>query len=178
MVKRSPLIEKIDAIIRPTVENMGYALVRIRLQPQRGRQVLQIMAEPSGDVREMTVEDCAEISRHISALMDVEDPISSAYNLEVSSPGIDRPLVTAEDFARFTGYEASVELEWPQDGRKRFKGQILSVEQNVVALKLDEANTAELNVDDMQQAKLVLTDALIRMYMEKRKAQADANANR
>lgn len=178
MVKRSPLIEKIDAIIRPTVENMGYALVRIRLQPQRGRQVLQIMAEPSGDVREMTVEDCAEISRHISALMDVEDPISSAYNLEVSSPGIDRPLVTAEDFARFTGYEASVELEWPQDGRKRFKGQIVSVEQNVVALKLDEANTAELNVDDMQQAKLVLTDALIRMYMEKRKAQADANANR
>lgn len=178
MVKRSPLIEKIDAIIRPTVESMGYALVRIRLQPQRGRQVLQIMAEPSGDTREMTVEDCAEISRHISALMDVEDPISSAYNLEVSSPGIDRPLVTAEDFARFTGYEASVELEWPQDGRKRFKGQIVSVEQNVVALKLDEANTAELNVDDMQQAKLVLTDALIRMYMEKRKAQADANANR
>lgn len=171
MVKNSPLIQRIDAMIRPAVEALGFDIVRIRLHAQRGTQVLQIMAEPLGDSREMTVQDCALISRHISAILDVEDPISSAYNLEISSPGIDRPLASAEDFLRFIGHEANVEMEWPIDGRKRFKGEILAVQGDEVRLKLDEKNEAVLDISGMQQAKLALTDKLIAEHLAKRKAQ-------
>ena len=171
MVKSSPLIQRIDAMIRPAVEALGFDIVRIRLHAQRGTQVLQIMAEPAGDSREMTVQDCALISRHVSAIMDVEDPISSAYNLEISSPGIDRPLNNAADFGRFIGHEASIEMEWPVEGRKRFKGEILAVDGDEVRLKLDEKNEAVLDIAGMQQAKLALTDALIAEHLAKRKAQ-------
>lgn len=171
MVKVSPIIQRIDALIRPSVEGLGFDVVRIRLQQQRGVQVLQVMAEPAGDSREMTVQDCAQVSRHISAIMDVEDPISGAYNLEVSSPGIDRPLGSAAEFARYIGHEASVEMEWPVEGRKRFKGEILSVEGEEVRLKLDEKNEALLEIAGMQQAKLALTDKLISEHLAKRKAQ-------
>lgn len=173
MVKVSPLVQRIDAMVRPAIAGLGFDVVRIRLAAQRGTQVLQIMAEPQGDTREMTVEDCALISRHVSAILDVEDPISGAYNLEVSSPGIDRPLNSAEDFARFTGHEASVEMEWPIEGRKRFKGEILAVEDGEVRLKLDAQNEASLAIADMQQAKLVLTDALIAEHLQRREAQAE-----
>jgi ribosome maturation factor RimP len=171
-VKQSPVIQRVDAMIRPAIEGLGFDLVRIRLHAQRGTQVLQIMAEPQGDSREMTVQDCAQVSRHVSAILDVEDPIAGAYNLEVSSPGIDRPLLDAADFARYTGDEASVEMEWPVEGRKRFKGEIVAVEGNEVRLKLDEKNEALLDITGMQQAKLVLTDALIARHLAKRKAQA------
>lgn len=176
MVKQSPLIQRIDALIRPSVDDLGFDIVRIRLTAQRGTQVLQIMAEPKGDSREMTVEDCAQISRHVSAIMDVEDPISGAYNLEVSSPGIDRPLSSAAEFTRYIGYEASVEMEWPVEGRKRFKGEVLSVEGDEVRLKLDEKNEALLDISGMQQAKLVLTDALIQEHLKKR-AEQEAQQN-
>lgn len=172
MVKHSPIIQRIDALIRPAIEGLGFDIVRIKLHAQRGTQVLQIMAEPAGDTREMTVQDCAQVSRHVSAILDVEDPISGAYNLEVSSPGIDRPLNDAKDFLRFVGYEASVEMEWPVEGRKRFKGEILSVEGEELRLKLDDKNEAVLEISGMQQAKLVLTDALISEHLAKRKAQA------
>lgn len=174
MVKSSPLIQRIDAMLRPSIEDLGFDVVRIRLSAQRGTQVLQIMAEPLGDTREMTVQDCALVSRHVSALMDVEDPISGAYNLEVSSPGIDRPLTSVTDFARFIGHEASVEMEWPVEGRKRFKGEILSAEGDEVRLKLDEKNDVSLTVSDMQQAKLVLTDTLIQEHLKKRAEQEEA----
>lgn len=174
MVKSSPLIQRIDAMLRPSIEDLGFDVVRIRLSAQRGTQVLQIMAEPRGDTREMTVQDCALVSRHVSALMDVEDPISGAYNLEVSSPGIDRPLTSVTDFARFIGHEASVEMEWPVEGRKRFKGEILSAEGDEVRLKLDEKNDVSLTVSDMQQAKLVLTDTLIQEHLKKRAEQEEA----
>lgn len=174
MVKTSPLIQRIDAIIRPAIEGLGFDVVRIRLTAQRGTQVLQIMAEPKGDHREMTVQDCAQVSRHVSALLDVEDPISGAYNLEVSSPGIDRPLTCLEDFVRFIGHEASVEMEWPVEGRKRFKGAIVAADGDEVTLKLDEKNTVSLTVSDMQQAKLALTDALIEEHLKKRAAQEKA----
>lgn len=176
-MKQSPIIQRIDALIRPAIEGLGFDLVRIRLQAQRGVQVLQIMAEPKGDTREMTVQDCAQVSRHVSAIMDVEDPISSAYNLEVSSPGIDRPLMIAQDFARFVGEEASVEMEWPVEGRKRFKGEILAVEGDELRLKLDEKNEAVLEISGMQQAKLVLTDALIARHLAKRKEQSVEEGN-
>jgi ribosome maturation factor RimP len=176
MVKNSPLVQRIDALIRPSIEDLGFDVVRIRITAQRGTQVLQIMAEPHGDTREMTVQDCAQISRHVSAILDVEDPISGAYNLEVSSPGIDRPLTSAEDFTRFIGHEASVEMEWPVEGRKRFKGAIVSVEDGEVLLKLDEKNDAKLAVSDMQQAKLVLTDELIQEHLKKRAEQEEQKA--
>jgi ribosome maturation factor RimP len=172
MVKQSPIIQRIDDMIRPSVEGLGFDIVRIRLHAQRGTQVLQIMAEPSGDSREMTVQDCAKVSRHVSALLDVEDPISGAYNLEISSPGIDRPLNNSADFNRFIGHEASIEMEWPVDGRKRFKGEILSADDEEVRVKLDEKNEAVLEISGMQQAKLALTDALIAEHLAKRKAQS------
>lgn len=173
MVKLSPLAQRIDALVRPAIEGLGFDVVRIRITAQRGTQVLQIMAEPLGDTREMTVEDCAQISRHVSAIMDVEDPISSAYNLEVSSPGIDRPLTSAEDFTHYIGHEASVEMEWPVEGRKRFKGEILAVKGDEVRLKLDGKNEAVLEISGMQQAKLALTDALIQQHLKKRAAQQE-----
>lgn len=172
MAGRSPIVQRIDAIVRPTIESLGFDVVQIRLIAQRGGQVLQIMAEPQGGEREMTVEDCAQVSRHVSALLDVEDPISGAYNLEISSPGIDRPLNTVQDFERHIGYEASVEMEWPIEGRKRFKGEILAVEGTEVRLQLDAQHDVLLDVEGMQHAKLVLTDALIQEHLRKQQAQA------
>jgi ribosome maturation factor RimP len=117
------------------------------------------MAERTDD-RAMRVEDCTEISRTVSALLDVADPIAGAYLLEVSSPGIDRPLVRREDFARFAGFEAKVELSAPVDGRKRFRGRLLGVEGDDVRLLVDALPVA-LPITTVTRAKLVLTDELL-----------------
>lgn len=170
-MKNSVIIQRIDGIVRPTIEGLGFSLVRIKLSSQRGEDVLQIMAEPKGDSREMTVEDCAQISRHLSAVLDVEDPISGAYRLEISSPGIDRPLSSEEEFSRYIGHLVNVEMEWPVDGRKRFKGVIEAVENGKVTLELDAKNKTTLDVEGMQSAKLALTDELIRQHLAKRKQQ-------
>ncbi|GIR33095.1 MAG: hypothetical protein CM15mP46_0900 [Alphaproteobacteria bacterium] len=121
----NPLVEtKISQIIEAAIEELGFSLVRILYSGgQAGRNQLQIMAEPKAD-REMTVEDCQMISRHVSALLDVEDPISSAYVLEVSSPGIDRPLTRLTDYERFQGELAKITLRLMQDGRRRFNGRL------------------------------------------------------
>jgi len=151
--------DRISALIAPSIESMGYELVRVLLQGQK-RQVLQIMAERA-DRQPMTVEDCAEISRSISAVLDVEDPIPSAYSLEVSSPGIDRPLTRIKDYERFSGLEVKVESLRPVDGRKRFRGMLKG---------LDESDNVRLEVEgqellipfaDIHRAKLVLNDELI-----------------
>jgi ribosome maturation factor RimP len=149
---------KIEAMIAPSLEAMGYRVVRIAVTGGR-RATLQIMAERR-DEQAMTVEDCADISRTVSALLDVADPISGAYMLEVSSPGIDRPLVRREDFARFAGFEAKVELTAPVDGRKRFRGRLLGVDGDVVRLLIDAA-PVELPFALVARAKLVLTDELL-----------------
>jgi len=149
---------KIEAIIAPSLEAMGYRVVRVTMTGGR-RATLQIMAERA-DERPMTVEDCADISRTVSALLDVADPIAGAYTLEVSSPGIDRPLVRREDFARFTGYEAKVELSQPVAGRRRFRGKLLGVEGEAVRLLVDEA-AIDLPLAQVTRAKLVLTDELL-----------------
>ena len=115
---------KISHIIESAVEGLGFSLVRVLYSGgQAGRNQLQIMAEPTED-REMTVEDCQKISRHVSALLDVEDPICGAYLLEVSSPGIDRPLTRIEDYDRFAGELAKLTLRFMLDGRKRFNGRL------------------------------------------------------
>ncbi len=115
---------KINQIIEAAIEDLGFSLVRVLFSGgQAGRNQLQIMAEPKDD-REMTVEDCQRISRHISVLLDVEDPISSAYVLEVSSPGIDRPLMQLDDYDRFRGELAKITLRLMQNGRRRFNGRL------------------------------------------------------
>ena len=137
---------------------MGYRLVRVALTSTR-RPTLQVMAERR-DEAPMTVADCADISRAISALLDVADPIASAYTLEVSSPGIDRPLVRPEDYDRFAGFEARIDLSDPLDGRKRFRGRILGRDRDHVSLAV-EGGEARLPLAGIARAKLVLTDDLL-----------------
>ncbi len=153
-----PLHEKIAAIIEPSLVNMGYSLVQIRML-QGGRRTLQIMAERR-DGRNMTVDDCADISHSVSALLDVEDPIKEMYTLEVSSPGIDRPLVKIEDFARFAKFEAKLETKTPIEGRKRFKGRIAGVEGDDIVIEMDGARIP-IPFHNVHAAKLLLTDELI-----------------
>lgn len=148
----------IEAMIAPSLQAMGYRVVRVAFTGGR-RATLQIMAE-RGDEQAMTVDDCAEISRTVSALLDVADPINGAYMLEVSSPGIDRPLVRREDFVRFAGFEARVELNAPVDGRRRFRGRLLGLEGDMVRLLVDAA-PVELPFAAVARAKLVLTDELL-----------------
>jgi len=149
---------KIEAMIAPSLEAMGYRVVRVAVTGGR-RPTLQIMAERADD-QAMRVEDCTEVSRMVSALLDVADPIAGAYLLEVSSPGIDRPLVRPEDFARFAGFEAKVELNAPVDGRKRFRGRLLGVEGDQLRLLVD-ASPVALPIAAVTRAKLVLTDELL-----------------
>lgn len=123
-----------------------------------GRPTLQIMAErPDGT---MNVEGCTELSRTLSAVLDVEDPIRGNYDLEVSSPGIDRPLVRERDFERYAGFEAKVELAVPQEGQRRFRGLLQGLDEGLVVLQTDQG-MAYLPFEDIDNAKLVLTDALI-----------------
>jgi ribosome maturation factor RimP len=155
------LAERIAKLITPAIEAMGFELVRVQVSGSQ-RPTLQIMAEPSNG-RVMSVDDCAEVSRAISAVLDVEDPIAGAYSLEVSSPGIDRPLVRPKDYERFIGHEAKIETNAPIDGRKRFKGPIKSVDANAVELTVDGADI-RMPFAAIHKAKLVLTDALIALH--------------
>jgi ribosome maturation factor RimP len=150
--------EEIVRLIEPSLEEMGYRLVRVLLSGAR-RPVLQVMAE-RGDDAAMTVDDCAAISRRVSALLDVADPIAGAYTLEVSSPGIDRPLVRPEDYDRFAGCEARIELSVPQDGRKRFRGRLLGRAGDCVRLAGD-GGEARLPLAAIARARLVASDDLL-----------------
>jgi ribosome maturation factor RimP len=155
------LTERIAELITPAIEAMGFELVRVQVSGSQ-RPTLQIMAEPASG-RAMSVDDCAEISRAISAVLDVEDPIAGSYSLEVSSPGIDRPLTRPKDYERFLGHEAKIETNAPLDGRKRFKGPIKSVDANAVELTADGADV-RIPFAAIHKAKLVLTDALIALH--------------
>jgi ribosome maturation factor RimP len=157
--------QRIEGLIEPALTAMGYELVRIAVQGGESRPTLQIMAERKDGVG-MTVDDCADISRTVSALLDVEDPIASAYTLEVSSPGIDRPLVKRDDFERFAGFEARVETVQPVNGRKRFRGRLMGVTGDEVRLRETakagaEADETRVPLAAIAKAKLVLTDDLI-----------------
>jgi ribosome maturation factor RimP len=161
--------DEIARIVEPSLDAMGYRLVRIAVLAQRGA-TLQVMAERR-DEAAMTVEDCAQISRSISALLDVADPIAGAYVLEVSSPGIDRPLVRPEDYDRFAGFEARIELSRPHDGRKRFRGRLLGRAADCVRLVMAEGE-ALLPLADIARAKLILTDDLIAAAQQRAPAEA------
>ncbi|MBA4204816.1 ribosome maturation factor RimP [Pannonibacter sp. Q-1] len=163
---------RVAAIVEPVIADLGYRLVRVKISAANGC-TLQIMAErPDGT---MTVDDCEEISRAVSPALDVDDPINRAYHLEVSSPGIDRPLVRESDFVRWSGHEAKVEMSVPQDGRKRFRGVITGVEGGAAVLRLSDApegtpNPVLLPLGEIGEARLVLTDDLIRAALKAEKA--------
>ena len=151
-------LERIERTIAPSVEAMGYEIVRVRLSGGH-RQTLQVMAERR-DGQAMSVDDCVELSRAISAFLDVEDPLPGSYLLEVSSPGLDRPLVRRQHFERFAGHEARFELTRPLEGRRRFRGRLIGVEGEDVRVVV-EGQEVKLPLEAISSAKLVLTDELL-----------------
>lgn len=174
----SPREQRLSLLIQPTLSAMGFDLVRLQLAGRdRQGQTLQIMVESLPDAQGkrpgLGVDDCVEISRTLSALLDVEDPISGAYQLEVSSPGIDRPLTRLQDFQRFIGFEAKVEMQNPLDGRKRFRGRLDGIEADAdaegqgeqVRLILTHDGGGEVPVllpfRAIQKARLEINDALL-----------------
>jgi ribosome maturation factor RimP len=165
---------RIAAIAAPVLEGLGYRLVRVRVSGLSGCTV-QIMAErPDGT---MTIDDCEAVSRALSPVFDVEDPIDRAYRLEISSPGIDRPLVRRSDFARYAGHVVKVEMAMPIDGRRRFRGVLLGVEGDAARIRRDNAGPGEaadvvLPIEEMTEARLVLTDALVAESLKRGKAAA------
>jgi ribosome maturation factor RimP len=156
---------QVAQLIEPTLCDMGYELVRVLLHGGQ-RPTLQIMAERA-DRTPMTVEHCAEISRAVSALLDVADPIASTYRLEVTSPGLDRPLTRRADFDRFRGFEARVETELPIEGRRRFRGRLLGVVDDQLRLQLAEGEQA-IPCAGIKKAKLVVTDEVLAAAAEQR----------
>lgn len=164
LVKESGVAARVAAIVEPVIVDLGYRLVRVRVTGTNGCTV-QIMAErPDGT---MSVSDCEAVSHAVSPALDVDDPIDRAYHLEISSPGIDRPLVRPQDFTRWAGYEAKVEMAVPIEGRKRYRGMIEGAEGTIALIRLPDAPEgtdplARLPISDIGEARLVLTDDLIR----------------
>ena len=160
------LEQRIEEIIEPTVTDLGFEIVRVQLSGKHNPS-LQIMAEPLVGST-MTVDDCAKISRAISAVMDVEDPISNEYTLEVSSPGLDRPLVKLRDFDRFAGFETRVEMAMPlENGRRRLIGRLNGIDGETVLMTVDDEELA-LPFCDIHRAKLLLTDELLAMAQKEK----------
>jgi ribosome maturation factor RimP len=162
LIRETGLEARIAHIVEPIAIDLGYELVRVKVSGLNGMTV-QIMAErPDGT---MTVDDCELLSRNISPALDVADPINREYRLEVSSPGIDRPLTRSKDFEVWAGHEAKVEMERGVDGRKRFRGILLGVKEGATGIRLldtPQAGDVWLPLDEIGDAKLVLTDALIK----------------
>ena len=166
LIAKTTMDQKLARIVTPVIEGLGFELVRIRLMTGRVN-TLQIMADrPDGGI---VVEDCATISTALSAVLDVEDPLEDEYVLEVSSPGIDRPLTRLKDFAMWEGYEARIETTDLIDGRRRFKGILAGVEDDEVLIEIEEG-TIGLKFDWLSDAKLILTDDLIAEMLRQRKA--------
>jgi ribosome maturation factor RimP len=151
---------KLTAIVQPRLEPMGFELVRVALLG-RDRPTIQVM-DDRADGSLITMEDFEQISRYLSTVFDVEDPVPGAWRLEVSSAGIDRPLTRPKDWIRFAGHLARVELAFPIGGRKRFSGIVLGADDESAKLRLDDGTEAVLPLRDIRRAKLVLTDALIK----------------
>jgi ribosome maturation factor RimP len=165
------LAARIAAIVEPVLEGLGYRLVRVRVSGLDGCTV-QIMAErPDGT---MTIDDCEAASRAISPVLDAADPVDRAYRLELSSPGIDRPLVRRSDFERYAGHLVKLEMAVPVDGRRRFRGLLLGTKGDAAHIRRNDAAPGEpeevlLPIEEMLEAKLVLTDALIAQSLKRGK---------
>jgi ribosome maturation factor RimP len=172
LIAEPGLSARVATIAEPVIENLGYRLVRVKVSGAEGCTV-QIMAErPDGS---MTVEDCEAISRALSPVLDVADPIDRAYRLEISSPGLDRPLVRKSDFDRHAGHLVRIEMEIAVEGRKRFRGMLLGTAGEAARIRRDDAEAGEateilLAIGDMSDAKLVLTDELVAEALRREKA--------
>ena len=157
------LCQKIQEMIEPSLTHLGYEIVRVLLQGGDVKTV-QIMVERA-DRKDMTLDDCEKVSRTVSALLDVDDPFSGRYMLEISSPGIDRPLIKAMDYVRFAGFDAKVETLVPLNGRRRFKGKILGLTDDEKSVRLDaEEGQVSIELENISKAKLILTDELLKHH--------------
>jgi len=162
-------------LIEPVAESLGLAIVRVRLMGGTQRRRLQIMAERPSD-HDIAVEECARLSRAVSEVFDAADPIAGEYLLEVSSPGVDRPLTRLEDFDTWQGFEARLETDRMIEGRKRFKGELAGIEDDAILIDLEgETDTAVIPFAWLADAKLVLTDELMKAGAEKRALRSDNN---
>ncbi len=163
MEQREPqnisLEARIAAIVEPSLVHMGYELVRVAVLG-RDRPTVQIMVDRA-DGAAVSIDDCELLGRHFNSMMNVEDPIPGAWTLEISSPGIDRPLTRVKDWNRFAGHAARAEVVAPIDGRNRFYGVVLGADTTAARLRLDDGTEVALPLTDIRRAKLVLTDALI-----------------
>ena len=171
LVAKTAIDRRLAGIVGPVIEGLGFELIRIRLMGGGGKQrILQIMADrPEGGI---SVDDCGDISTAVSAVLDVEDPIEENYTLEVSSPGIDRPLTRLKDFEIWKGWEARIETTEMIDGRRRFKGGLMGVEGDEVLIEIEEHGedvTIGLKFDWLSDAKLILTDELIAEMLRQKK---------
>ncbi len=166
---------RIAAVVEPVLASLGYRLVRVRVSGFAGCTV-QVMAErPDGT---MAIEDCEAVSRALSPVLDVADPIEGSYRLEISSPGLDRPLVRRSDFDRYAGHVAQVEMQVPIEGRRRFRGELAGTQDDCARLRRHDAAANEnpevlLRIDDMSEAKLVLTDTLVAESLRKSKQRSN-----
>jgi len=163
----TPLEQKLANLAAPVIEDLGFALHRIKVSGATGSLLVQVMAEDKA-TKNLGVDDAAKISRALSATLDVEDPIDGAYRLEVSSPGIDRVLVTKEDFTSYKGFEAKVEslIPAPENGQKKFRGQLCGMKDEKILLTTDQGDV-EIPYNSIAKAKLVLTDELIKKSKER-----------
>ena len=170
---KTPEDQTLLDLLDPVAEAAGYEIVRLRMKGGEERRTLQIMAEDAHG--EMMVEDCATLSRALAQVLDAADPIKGEYVLEVSSPGVDRPLTRFKDFETYEGYEAKIELDRLAEGRKRFKGMLVGIEDDNVAIDLEgEEDTALLPFAWITDAKLSLTDELLKRGAEQRAARLAA----
>jgi ribosome maturation factor RimP len=176
LIAESGTAARVAALAEPVLHGLGLRLVRVRVSGADGCTV-QVMAEkPDGT---MLIEDCEAASRALSLVLDAADPIDRAYRLEISSPGIDRPLVRRSDFERYAGHVVKIEMAVPRDGRKRFRGVLAGVEGEAARIRDEDAKAEPppeflLPIDDMAEAKLVLTDALVTEALRRAKAQEKA----
>lgn len=155
-MKNTPLEHRLIRIVEPVIKDMGFNLVMLEFKSG----ILQILAEDP-KTGNLSLDDCTAINKMLSPVLEVEDPIPGAYTLEISSPGIDRPLMKAEDFAKYAGYDAKVELDEAFDGQRRFRGKIIGVKDEFVTLLVDKVEH-RLEIAAMKKARLVLTDDLIK----------------
>ncbi len=165
LIAKAAIDKRLAGIVQPVIEDLGFELVRIRLMSGK-KIILQIMAErPNGGIE---VDDCAKISTEVSAILDVEDPVVEEYALEVSSPGIDRPLTRLKDFDMWEGYEARIETTELIDGQRRFKGELRGIQDDEVLIEIPQGIIG-LKFDWLSDAKLILTDELIAQTLKARK---------
>lgn len=179
LIRETGMEARVASIIIPTMVSIGFKLVRVLLSGQNG-YTLQIMAERADGT--MSVDDCEELSKAISPVLDVEDPIGRAYHLEISSPGIDRQLVRKSDFSRWGGYTMKLETVTMINGKKRFKGKLIEGDDDSFTFEGDslaygEEPRIKITYDNVADARLVLTDELIREALKRDKALREANAN-